>query len=353
MMNASLHELGLVPFFFQQLSAAEHEHCHLARVISVQRSGVTVTDGVSERETRLGGPWHEVPATQRPTVGDWVLLNEQCTRIERVLERKSVFRRVAAGEKVEVQLIAANIDTLFILTSCNDEFKESRLERYVALAVEAGVVPVVVLTKSDLIGNSDAFVARARAVHPSIPIETINALDRGTLGGLSAWITRGSTVALVGSSGVGKSTLVNSMLGVQVAETSGIREDDAKGRHTTSFRAMHRLPDGGLLVDVPGMRELKVADLNSALNIVFEDIEAYAGHCRFKDCRHESEPGCAVREAVDAGELDARRWKNYLKLLREDAHYTSSLVEQHVQNRRFGKSAKQMMALKRELGLKR
>lgn len=352
-MNASLQELGLVPFFSQQLSVDDHEHCHLARVISVQRSGVTVTDGIAEREIKLGGSWRDVSATDRPTVGDWVLLDEQQTRVERVLERKSVFRRVAAGAKVEVQLIAANVDTLFILTSCNEEFKESRLERYVALAVEAGVVPVVVLTKVDLVADPSPYVDRARAVQPGIPVEAINALDSETFGGVAAWISPGSTVALVGSSGVGKSTLANSLLGTQVAETSGIREDDSKGRHTTSFRAMHRLPDGGLLIDVPGMRELKVADLDSALSVVFEDIEAYARHCRFKDCRHESEPGCAVREAVDEGKIEPRRWQNYLKLLREDAYHTRTLSEQHMQNRKFGKVVKQMMALKRDLGLKK
>lgn len=352
-MNARLNELGLVPFFLQQLSADEHDHCHLARVISVQRSGVRVTDGISEREIAPGGRWRDVPAIDRPTVGDWVLLDDQHARLERVLERKSVFWRVAAGQKVDTQLIAANIDTLFILTSCNEEFKESRLERYVALAVEAGVVPVVVLTKIDLISDPEPYVVRARSVQPGIPVEEINARDRGTLRGLVAWITPGCTVALAGSSGVGKSTLVNSLLEAQVAETGEIREDDSKGRHTTSSRAMHRLPGGGLLIDVPGMRELKVADLDSTLGVVFEDIETYARKCRFKNCRHESEPGCAVRKAVEAGEIDARRWKNYLKLVREDAHYTRSLGEQHDRNRKFGKVVKQTMALKRELGLKR
>lgn len=352
-MNAELQAMGLVPFFANQISETERESCRLARVVEVQRSGVTASDGNSEWLVSLTGQWHHAEPEDRPTVGDWVLLDADDARLLRVLERSSTFRRVAAGNRAEVQLIAANIDTLFILTSCNFEFNESRLERYVALALEAGVIPVIVLTKIDLTDDPDSYLERARTIRRGIAIETINALDGGTLGGLSAWLAPGSTVALVGSSGVGKSTLVNTLIGKEIMATGGIREDDSKGRHTTSYRSIHRLPEGALLIDVPGMRELKVAELDSALEEVFDEIAALAERCRFADCSHSSEPGCAVREAVESGKLDERRLQNFLKLVQEDARLSESLAEKHARFRKFGRVVKQMKSLHKDLGLKR
>jgi len=234
------------------------------------------------------------------------------------------------------------------LTSCNEEFKESRLERYLALAAEAGVLPVVVLTKADLADDPDSCAERARRVAPGVAVESINALDRSTYDGVLAWIERGSTVALVGSSGVGKSTILNTLAGTTVAATGGIREDDKKGRHTTSHRELHRLQGGGLLIDVPGMRELKIAEVGTALATVFDDIEAIASRCRFADCRHDAEPGCAVRAAVESGELEQRRLKNYRKLVRENQRNTASLAEKRAQGRALGKLYKEVKALKQD-----
>lgn len=352
-MNAQLSALGLVPFFLQQLTADEQDACHLVRVMAIQRSRLSASDGERIWDLSLSRGWHRALPEQRPTIGDWVLLDSQHARLVRVLDRKSVFRRVAAGNKADTQLIAANIDALFIVTSCNEEFNESRLERYVALATEAGVIPIIVLTKIDLTDTAETYVERARTIKHGIPVETVNALDRETLGGLRAWLTVGTTIALVGSSGVGKSTLVNTLLGSQVAATRGIREDDARGRHTTSHRSIHLLPDGGLLADVPGMRELKVAELDSALHAVFDDIERFAADCRFADCGHDAEPGCAVRRAVDDGIIDARRWRNFLKLAREDARNSQSLAERHAREREFGRVVRQMKVLHKSLGLKR
>lgn len=345
-MTTSLQDFGFVPFFAQQVSLEEIEQGRVERVTEVQRSLVKVSNGSEERSINLSAQWRDVAVDQRPTVGDWVVLDEQHTRIERVLERKSLFRRVAAGEKAELQLIAANIDILFIVTSCNEEFKESRLERYLALAAEAGVIPVVVLTKIDLTDDPEAYAERAHTVQRGLAVELINALDSGTFDGLMAWIERGSTIALVGSSGVGKSTILNTLTGVNVAATSEIREDDKKGRHTTTHRQLHQLPAGGLLIDVPGMRELKVADVDSALATVFDDVEALASQCRFADCHHVSEPGCAVRGAIDAGDLDERRLNNYLKLQRENARNSASLAERRSQGRALGKLYKRIQSMK-------
>jgi ribosome biogenesis GTPase len=349
-MDASLQSYGFVPFFGQQASLDEIEQRRVGRVTEVQRSLITIFDGAEERSIPLTSSWHNAAPEDRPTVGDWVVLDDQCLRVERVLDRKSIFRRIAAGEKTEIQLIAANIDVLFVVTSCNEEFKESRLERYLASAVEAGVIPVVVLTKTDLSGDADAYVERARSVQPGIPVESINALDRSTFDGVKAWIEPGSTIALVGSSGVGKSTLLNTLAKTGIAATSEIRADDKKGRHTTSHRALYRLADGGLVIDVPGIRELKVADVDAALATVFDDIEAMASNCRFADCHHESEPGCAVRKAVETGDIEARRLQNYRKLLRENERNSASLAEKRSQGRAFAGIVKQAKALKNDQG---
>jgi ribosome biogenesis GTPase len=349
-MSTSLRDYGLVPFFAQQASLDEIEQGRVARVTEVQRSLLTVFDGSEERSIPLTSSWHNVAPEGRPTVGDWVVLNHESLRVERVLDRKSVFRRIAAGDKTEIQLIAANIDVLFVVTSCNEEFKESRLERYFALAVEAGVIPVVVLTKIDLTDDAESYVERTRSVHPGVPVESINGLDESTFGGVQAWIERGSTIALVGSSGVGKSTLLNTLAGTTVAASKEIREDDKKGRHTTTHRALFRLASGGLVIDVPGIRELKVAEVDKALAALFDDIEAMSSKCRFTDCRHESEPGCAVRNAVENGELDARRLRNYQKLLRENERNTASLAEKRSHGRAFAKHVKQAKALKQDQG---
>lgn len=317
-------------------------------MVEVQRSMVIVSDGLEERPIPLAASWRNAAPEDRPTVGDWVLLNEECSSVERVLLRKSLFRRMAAGEKTEIQLIAANVDILFVVTSCNEEFKESRLERYLALAVEAGVVPVVVLTKIDLAEDVDAFLERARSVQSGLHVEQINALDKNTFGGVMAWIEPGSTVALVGSSGVGKSTLLNTLAERSVAATSDIREDDKKGRHTTTHRSLYRLPEGGLLIDVPGMRELSVVAVDAALPTVFDDIEAAAANCKFSDCRHDSEPGCAVRDAVERGDISPRRLRNYQQLLRENKRNSASLAEKRSQGRSFAKLVKQVGALKKQ-----
>lgn len=339
-MEKRLIDLGLTIFFTQQLNSDEIEAKKIARVSEVRRNRVVVTDGTAELVISLGNNWFKYSAEHRPTVGDWVILDDSREKIVRLLERKTVFRRGVPGTKAGIQLIAANIDTLFIVSSCNDEFNESRLERYLALAVEAGVDPVIVLTKSDLTPVFVNYLDRAKKIKPDLPVESVNALDPSTLQKLRAWINIGSTIALVGSSGVGKSTLVNSLAGAKLADTGSIREDDARGRHTTTHRALHLLSGGGLLLDVPGMRELKVANLDKSLDKVFDDIESLSMQCKFGNCSHSDEPRCAVRDAIDKGQISQRRLSNYQKLAREDLRNTSTLAEQRHQNRQRAKKAK-------------
>lgn len=349
-MSDLLQKLGLVSFFTQQLTDFGLLQDRLGRVTSVQRSRSTVVSGSGERAVELSAALRQSAAIDRPTVGDWVVLDESLSRIEHVLERKSLFKRLGAGTGNEIQPIAANIDILFIVTSCNEDFNESRLERYLALCAEAGATPVIILTKADLVDEADTYVRRARNTQSGVPVETVNALDPTTLDGIRSWIDKTSTVALVGSSGVGKSTLLNTLAGLSLTATGEIRENDKKGRHTTTHRELHILPAGGLLIDVPGMRELRVADIDQSIGTVFGDIEVLAKQCRFADCRHETEPGCAVLEAIADSRIDSRRLTNYKKLLRENVLATETLVEKRAKARDFAKVVKEAKLIKQKRG---
>ena len=203
------------------------------------------------------------------------------------------------------------------MTSCNAEFSESRLERYLVLASDAGVDPIIVLTKVDLAENASDYYERARRIAPSYRVVKVNCLAKETLTTLSAGINHGTTVALVGSSGVGKSTLLNTLSGDSVQTTGRIRERDMSGRHTTTARYLHLLPGGGLVLDAPGMRELGMSDTGEGISKAFNEIEALSSACKFNDCSHIKEPGCAVKQALKDGRLDSRRYQNYQKLVQE------------------------------------
>ncbi|MDX1491724.1 MAG: ribosome small subunit-dependent GTPase A [Pseudohongiellaceae bacterium] len=339
-MNELLVKLGFVPFFAQQLSDYSVQESRLGRVISVQRSVIGVACGDERRSVELSINLQQAEPIDRPTVGDWVILDETLTRIEQVLERKSLFKRIGSGNTTQFQPIAANIDVLFIVTSCNEEFKESRLERYLALCNEAGAIPVIILTKIDLADDVNSFIERARSVQSGVAVEGVNALDLSTLDGVKGWIAGNATIALVGSSGVGKSTLLNALAQDTLAATGGIREDDKKGRHTTTHRELYFLPSGGLIIDVPGMRELRIADVDDGLGHVFGDIEQLSSQCRFMDCQHMNEPGCAVLASIEEGHLNKRRLDSYHKLMRENKLSTASMAEKRAKDRSFGKMVK-------------
>lgn len=328
--NIYLSQLGWQPLFQQQLTLDDYEQTTVARVMAHHRSGYTLQTEQGQNHLEIH---HSLPAM---TVGDWLLLDHD-RRFVRLLERSSLFSRKAAGSKVAEQYIAANVDTLFIVCSLNQDFNLSRIERYLALAREANVEPVIVLTKQDLCDDSDDKRAAVQALDPMMMVETVNALDASSYGALGGWCKTGKTVAFMGSSGVGKSTLINTLMGESVQQTGTIREDDSKGRHTTTSRSLHFMPSGAVLIDTPGMRELQLADCESGVNETFADIEELGRQCRFSDCQHHGEPGCAVQQALDNGELDYRRVNNYFKLLAEQARNSATLSEQRAKSKQLGK----------------
>jgi ribosome biogenesis GTPase len=337
--SLKLTQLGWRPFFQHQIDL-EHWNHPVARVVAHHRNRLDLLSEAGASVLALD------PGMPAITVGDWLLLTHE-GRFLRLLERQSLFRRKAPGRKVDEQLIAANVDTLFIVTSLNEDFSLNRIERYLSLAHEAGAEPVVVLSKSDLCDEPERFQREVQKLNPVLVVETINCLNASEINKLLPWCGTGETVALMGSSGVGKSTLVNALLGETVQAIGSIREKDGTGRHVTSGRSLHQMKEGGLLLDTPGLRELQLTACDHGVNSTFAEISALAEQCRFSNCRHGSEPGCAVQEAICRGELDARRLSSYKKLMREQDFNSATLAEKRARDKRFGKMIKSVLSDKK------
>ena len=326
----TLQQLGWKPFFQQQVNLEELSNLAIGRVVEQHRDRIVVMSPQGQSSLR------PLSFDEQLCVGDWVLFDE-ALRICRLLERQSIFQRKASGSKVSLQLIAANVDTVMIVCSLNHDFSLNRIERYLAIAREAMVEPVVILTKSDLCEDSDSKRLQVQELDPMLVVYTINALDKDDIKPLKSYCYDGSTLAFLGSSGVGKSTLVNALIGYESQQTGDIREEDSKGRHTTTHRALKLLPQGGILMDTPGMRELQLSRCEQGVKETFSEIAELADTCRFSGCTHTSEPDCAIQQAIASGLLSERRLMNYQKLMREQAFNGASLAEKRSKDKAFGK----------------
>jgi ribosome biogenesis GTPase len=334
----TLASLGWSNFFLSQLDESELALSPM-RVSGVHRTRIDALSTLGPVTLPLTGAQY----AGELAIGDWLLSDG--TRIQRCLERKTDLRRRAAGTGHAVQLIAANVDTLFIVTSCNADFNPARLERYLALAAEAGTEAVILLTKADTSAEAESYRRRAEGLQRNLLALTLDARDPGVAATLGSWCRTGQTVALLGSSGVGKTTLTNTLTGLQAA-TAPIRDDDARGRHTTTSRSLHALACGGWLIDTPGMRSLSVADAGDGIDAVFQDVTDLLGQCRFRDCTHQSEPGCAIRQAVAEGRLAEDRVARWDKLKREERFLSETPAEARERARRFGRVIKKSLAVK-------
>lgn len=316
-MDPLLRKLGWNSFFGENFReyAIGYEP---GRISSVNKSGCRAHTKCGEVRARISG--RQRKDCLYPAVGDWVALSKDNTgtyTIHAILNRKNKISRKDAGRATGEQVIAANIDVAFIMTSLNRDLNLRRLERYLAVVRQSRVDPVIVLNKSDICTDVDAMINDVKAIAPDVPVYAISATEGLGMELLSQYLQDGKTVVLLGSSGVGKSTLINALEGIERQKVCEIREDDSRGRHTTTVRELIMLESGGAIIDNPGMRELQLWDAREGLQNTFRDIEDLMSQCKFSDCRHETEPGCMIKRAIEEGTLLQVRYDSYLKLQRE------------------------------------
>ena len=345
-------DLGFDDWFEQHLVDNPPNH-HPARIITVDRDRYLVCDENGERHAELAGKllFQADTSLDMPTVGDWVTVEDfdNCTFsiIHSILPRRTVLKRKTAGKSVAFQLLASNIDTAFIMQSVDHNFNLRRLERYLVVIRDGGITPTVLLSKTDLEKDKlSKKIAAVSEIDPDLPIYPFSNLTGKGLKKIQAMIEVGKTYSLLGSSGVGKTTLLNRLIGEETFAVQEVREEDGKGRHTTTRRHLIVLPSGGMIIDTPGMRELGTIDMSDGIVQTFPDFEKVVDRCRYKDCTHVHETGCAVLEAVENGDLDASRYESYLKLRRESAHHARSYLEKRQRDKAFGKMVKTMKKIK-------
>ncbi len=352
---SELDQLGFSDWFAERLDrdmAAVHD---IARVASVHRESYTVTRGDGEVFAELSGNllFRADSPEDLPTTGDFVYADfyddDTHAIVHGILPRRTLLRRKTPGRSVEYQLLAANIDVAFVIQSLNENFNLRRLERYLVMVNEAGISPVVLLSKCDLLSAEEvaAAVSAVRGIAPHVQVIAFSNVDRRNLDAVMAFLAPGVTTCLLGSSGVGKTTLLNCVVGGDRYTTQGISKVQGKGRHTTTSRQLVRLDGGAMVIDTPGMRELGGIAVEEGLDETFAEIAELARGCRFSDCSHSGETGCAVGAAIEAGELSEGRYRNYVKMKKESAFNEMSRLERKKRDKSFGKMVKSVMKNKK------
>jgi len=348
---SNIERLGFDPSTLTAELTSKLDSFQLARVISVGKDSYIISDGSSELRAELVGKmlYNADSSLDYPTVGDWVFANfyddNTFAVIHEILPRKSLLKRKTAGQKTELQLIAANIDVAFVIQSLNENFNLRRLERYLVMVNDGNITPVVLLSKSDLLDTSEVAekVNNAQNLMPGLKVMPFSNERENNWKNIERELKKGMTYCLLGSSGVGKTTLLNNLLGGEVLKTNKVSKKQSKGKHTTTSRHLILLNTGAMIIDTPGMRELGTFTSDAGLEQTFSDIEALANKCRFNDCTHTGEEGCAVLAAIENGELSEERWYNFQKISREAAFNEMSYVEKRKKARDFGKLCKSIM----------
>ncbi len=340
-----LKSLGWSEFFEREFEPYREQGHAAGRVALEERGAYRLYTEHGEMSARVRGKlrFDSRSAADFPAVGDWVAVSTRerdgLAQIYAVLPRRSKFSRKAAGANTEEQVVAANVDTVFLVQGLDHDFNLRRLERYVVAAFESNAAPVVILSKADLCEDVETRVVAAGSVAPGTPVHAMSAVSGQGLDEMDQYIIPGVTVAFLGSSGVGKSTLINRIVGEDIQKTAEVREHDSRGRHTTTHRELILLKTGGLLIDTPGMRELQLWDAGGSLNQAFSDVQSISAACHFTDCQHQNEPGCAVREALADGSLDAARYESYVKLEKE-LEYLDSRMDERLNLKRKSREKK-------------
>lgn len=354
-MEKTIDELGFDKWFQERTGPGKSEGFDIARVVTVNKNSTVVSNGNAEVFAEMSGklifnadsPW------DYPVVGDWVYaqyFNENTFAvIDEIFARKSILRRKTAGKKIEYQIIASNIDTALIVQSLDHDYNLRRLERYLVMVHESKIQPVVLLSKSDLLSPSeiDNKIEAIRKDMPDIEIQAFSSTTDSGLDKVQEILTPRKTFCLLGSSGVGKTTLINRLMDEDMLETQPVREKDSKGRHTTSRRQLFALKNGALIIDTPGMRELGNIAVESGLQDTFREITDLAYKCRYKNCTHSIEKGCAVLEALEQGTISRERYQNYIKMNREFDYHEMSYLEKRQKEKKFGKMCKSVMKHKK------
>lgn len=349
--RVALIDLGYDVWFEDQMTQMGQPGCRPARVVAADKGRYLVRDAERCAPAELSGrlSYCAQSAAELPCVGDWVAAEFHDVVphgvIHRVLERRSVLRRKAAGKRIDYQYMAANVDVAFVLQSCAGDFNLRRLERYVVVARDGNIQPVLILSKTDLVspGDLESLVARVREGYGELPVVALSNVSADGLDGLLHVLAPRKTYCLLGSSGVGKTTLLNRLVGREEFATGEVREQDGRGRHTTSRRQLVSLDNGAMIIDTPGMRELGIIGAATGLEEGFEDIGRLAAGCRYADCTHTGEEGCAVLDAVNAGQLSEERYQGFLKVKKESEFLERSYVQRRRKDKEFGKMVKSVL----------